>query len=382
MNRYSRPRQRSWLVPSIVVIGIAGFFVWESGWQPFQVLDAPTGTLADAENPASGQPASPDPYGDLPDIAPGQSEPDVGSLNEREMLHEFSRRRTADGVRSASANSDEIRGNSVQPASFVDETPRFDEERFADLTQKADPPNGGLVAVRPPMDAALAAKMTEVDNLLREGDYLTAHRGLSEIYWNYPEQRSTIRTRIERTSASIYADPQPHYVKPYVVRPNDTLGGIAQKYKVPWTYLARLNRVSPKRIREGSKLKVIKGPFGAVVDLRDFRLTIHAHGYYVRHYTIGIGADNSTPTGEFTVQNRLENPPYYPPEGGRVEADDPDNPLGERWLGIGDGYGIHGTIAPDSIGRAESRGCIRLREKDINEVFDLLAVGSTVLIRR
>ena len=64
-----------------------------------------------------------------------------------------------------------------------------------------------------------------------------------------------------------------------------------------------------------------------------------------------------------------------------VDGDDPANPLGEYWLGLGDHIGIHGTIDPDSIGKASSRGCIHLADDDIAEVFQLLGVDSKVVIR-
>jgi lipoprotein-anchoring transpeptidase ErfK/SrfK len=110
-------------------------------------------------------------------------------------------------------------------------------------------------------------------------------------------------------------------------------------------------------------------------------MTVHAHGWFVRRYSIGIGRDNATPQGEFTVQNKLENPTWYDPKGGQIEGDDPANPLGEYWLGLGDHIGIHGTIDPTTIGRAASRGCIHLNDNDIAEVFQLLGVGSKVVIR-
>jgi lipoprotein-anchoring transpeptidase ErfK/SrfK len=64
-----------------------------------------------------------------------------------------------------------------------------------------------------------------------------------------------------------------------------------------------------------------------------------------------------------------------------IDGDDPQNPLGPRWLDLGNSYGIHGTIDPASIGKAESRGCIRMRNQDVKEVFDMLGVGSEVTIR-
>ena len=115
--------------------------------------------------------------------------------------------------------------------------------------------------------------------------------------------------------------------------------------------------------------------------LSKFELTVHAHGWYVRRYRIGTGKDHSTPTGNFTVQDKLENPQWYNPDGGVVDADDPSNPLGEYWLGLGNHIGIHGTIDPSSIGKAQSRGCVHMSDADIAEVFNLLSVGSPVRIR-
>jgi lipoprotein-anchoring transpeptidase ErfK/SrfK len=91
---------------------------------------------------------------------------------------------------------------------------------------------------------------------------------------------------------------------------------------------------------------------------------------------------DTTPIGEFAVREKLENPTYYGPDGMVLEPNDPQNPLGERWIDIGNSFGIHGTIEPESIGRSESAGCVRMRNEDVAEVYDLLTVGSTVTIQR
>src|SRR5690606_10194684 len=141
-----------------------------------------------------------------------------------------------------------------------------------------------------------------------------------------------------------------------------------------------LNRVDPRRVRAGQRLKVIKGPFSAIVDLSDYELTIHAHGYFVTRYPVGIGKDGSSPIGKFAGLEKLVDPTYYGPDG-VVNHDDPANPLGDRWIDIGNSYGIHGTIDPASIGKSESQGCIRLHNDDVEAVYDLLTIGSEVVIR-
>ena len=54
--------------------------------------------------------------------------------------------------------------------------------------------------------------------------------------------------------------------------------------------------------------------------------------------------------------------------------------LGTRRLKLGDGYGLHGTNQPETIGRAVSHGCVRLRNEDIEKLFDMVPVGTPVFI--
>lgn len=228
-----------------------------------------------------------------------------------------------------------------------------------------------------------AIDFAEIDRLSQSNDtadHVEAHRKLSGLYWEQPESRDALRGRIDLLAQRIYFQQQPHYMPAHQVQPGDMLQSIGKQYNVSWQYLSKLNRVDPQRIQAGQRLKVIKGPFSAVIDLSDYELTIHAYGYYVTRYPVGIGKDGSTPIGVFKVLNKQMDPTYYGPDE-VIDHDDPANPLGERWIDLGDSYGIHGTIDPQSIGRSESRGCIRMLNEDVAAVFDLLVVGSEVTIR-
>lgn len=226
------------------------------------------------------------------------------------------------------------------------------------------------------------AELAEIDGLIAEHKLLAAHRLLSSIYWKQPQARPAIQSRIDEVARAIYFEPTEHFMPPHEIEPGDVLSRIARRYQVPWEYLVRLNRIDARRIRPGQKIKVIKGPFNALVDLSDFELTVYAHGYYVKKYTVGIGRDGGTPVGRFKVLDKVVNPQYTDPDGKVISGDDPANPLGERWMSIGNSYGIHGTIDPESIGKAESRGCVRMLSEDVAELYDLLTVGSEVIIQR
>jgi len=118
-----------------------------------------------------------------------------------------------------------------------------------------------------------------------------------------------------------------------------------------------------------------------LVSLVDRKLAVVDNGVVVATFEVAVGADVSpSPTGEFKIVSRVSNPTYY--HRGTVIPTGKDNPVGTRWLGLNlKGYGIHGTNAPRSIGRAASHGCIRLRNRDMERLFTMLKVGDAVQIR-
>lgn len=186
----------------------------------------------------------------------------------------------------------------------------------------------------------------------------------------------------------------------YQVASGERLATIALKHSLSWEFLSRVNGVTPKRLRSGQNIKVFKGPFHAVVYKHLFKMEIYmgAPGgpgsMYVTSFPVGLGKDNSTPTGLWACKagDKIRNPRYYPPRGGEIiEPNDPKNPLGGYWIALEgldgqavgkESYGIHGTIDPNSIGKMESMGCIRLKADDISWVFDILVDGkSKVLVK-
>ncbi|GAW91649.1 L,D-transpeptidase family protein [Calderihabitans maritimus] len=106
-----------------------------------------------------------------------------------------------------------------------------------------------------------------------------------------------------------------------------------------------------------------------LVNLAQRRLYFCRHGQLVKSYPVAIGKPQTpTPTGKYTITRKIINP------GGI---------LGTRWLelSIPNGpYGIHGTPHPWTIGTAASNGCIRMYNKDIEELFPLVKIGTPVTI--
>lgn len=115
-----------------------------------------------------------------------------------------------------------------------------------------------------------------------------------------------------------------------------------------------------------------------VVSLADRKLAVMEDGHVVKIFSTAVGAPVSpSPTGSYEIINRLADPTWY--GHGKIVPPGKSSPIGTRWMGLSaKGYGIHGTNAPSSIGRNVSHGCIRLRNSDVEELFEMVSVGDTV----
>ncbi|MAW41735.1 MAG: hypothetical protein CMJ30_04900 [Phycisphaerae bacterium] len=189
------------------------------------------------------------------------------------------------------------------------------------------------------------------------------------------------------------------FAREFIIPEGGVLAKIAQNQTngLHWKFLARINGISsPNRIRSGQRLKLLDGPFHAVVDKSSYRLDLwmgqEEDRVFVRSFNVGLGRDNRTPEGQFEVSSRVENPQHTDPETGKVFGkDDPLNPVGEHWIAIKgtepateklSGFGLHGTIDENSIGRSESLGCVRMLPDDIALLYEVLSPGrSEVEIR-
>lgn len=119
-----------------------------------------------------------------------------------------------------------------------------------------------------------------------------------------------------------------------------------------------------------------------IVSIADRQLAVIDHGQVLKTYPIAVGAKGSpSPDGDFVIINHAKDPVYR--HGDKEIAPGKDNPLGTRWMGLSlKGYGIHGTNVQSSVGKAVSHGCFRMRKQDVEELYTLVQVGDTVMVRR
>ncbi|MEL6159512.1 MAG: L,D-transpeptidase [Cyanobacteria bacterium J06623_5] len=119
--------------------------------------------------------------------------------------------------------------------------------------------------------------------------------------------------------------------------------------------------------------------------LKERYLEVRAEGKPAIRYEVAIGQDDwQTPTGRFAVMNMLENPAWQHPITKEEIPPGADNPLGDRWIGFWtDGQaqiGFHGTDQEDLIGEAVSHGCVRMRNRDIRDLYKRVDIGTPVTV--
>jgi lipoprotein-anchoring transpeptidase ErfK/SrfK len=129
-------------------------------------------------------------------------------------------------------------------------------------------------------------------------------------------------------------------------------------------------------------------PAGSIVIVNKERRLYLVHGDgTARRYPIAIGNPDEEWVGREVISEKKENPRWIEPdedgEGEVIEGGEPNNPLGKRALYLGRTlWRIHGTIAPRSIGKAVSNGCIRMHNADVIDLYERVAIGTEVFAIR
>jgi len=173
----------------------------------------------------------------------------------------------------------------------------------------------------------------------------------------------------------------------YLVKSGELLETIGKRYKVPWEILLEINKISrPEALQAGEAIKVINGPFHARVYRSTFTMDLYLQdNTFVRSFRVGLGEpETETPTGLWRVRSdgKAERPIWTDRTTGKTyHPEDPDYPLGSRWIGLEglkgnakgrEGFGIHGTKDPEQIGTTGSRGCIRMHNGEVILIYNLL----------
>lgn len=131
--------------------------------------------------------------------------------------------------------------------------------------------------------------------------------------------------------------------------------------------------------------------FKIVIVRNEARLLLYRNEQLFRIFAVAVGNSDMgkiTPAGRYKIVTKVKDPIMIWRSGKVIPPNDPRNSYGARWIGLADfttgryrGCGIQGTNVERSIGKHITVGCVRMHNKDIVELFELIDIGTEVVIR-
>jgi len=231
-----------------------------------------------------------------------------------------------------------------------------------------------------------------VDGLTRGQDFWGSSRQVAAVSSAYKELTAVLRRTVFTHSGRWRS-------REHRVSRNETLGGICRRYSkelqlpVSVGLVQMINGIpSPEKMRADITLRIPTSELQVVVEKSTHVMKVLlGSDVIIRLYQVGLGKQSCTPSGEFVIVEKQENPDWYPPStsdqagAGRIPHGDPRNPLGRYFIKLRhpeySGLGIHGTKDQSSVGKNMSLGCVRLRNDDMVDAFLLLPRNIKVRIR-
>ena len=249
----------------------------------------------------------------------------------------------------------------------------------------ADSARSAAAPEQPSSEAAGLAK--QADDKVTAGEAVAARTLYTQALAAHPgaQQRAEIVAKLvelcDKTLLGKELSTGDTAAEMYEVKSGDRLAIAAKRYLIPFELVKRVNGLSSDNLQVGQKLKMIHGPFSVRVYKGDHRLELLLGDVVVKTFPVAIGSENKTPAGLYPIMKKVTNPRFDPtPSEHGLESKAggaADNPIGTRWIDIGNHLGIHGTSDPSSIGQSVSFGCIRLKNEDVEQLYDFLVAGAS-----
>jgi LysM repeat protein len=226
---------------------------------------------------------------------------------------------------------------------------------------------------------SFAGVWPEIQTALAQQELSHAHEMLSEWYGNpslSSAESEQVESLLSQLAGTVVYSTEHRLEPPYVVRAGDTLTTIAAKYDVPWQLLAKINGIAAADgVQPGQEIKVIRGPFTAVVELGKQQLTLALNGRYAGRFAITAEPGAGDREGQWVVEQKLAE----------ATAGTGDRTLVLRNgspLAVEEAISITAGATTPSGPTAIAPSAIRLSASDAEELSDILSVGSRVVIRR
>jgi len=256
---------------------------------------------------------------------------------------------------------------------------------FAPPSPPQAPPAPSFGGDAPP-SAAFASAWADAHDKLAAGRYAEALAVLSTWHDDPSlglEESQRLEDLLGQLAGTVIYSQQDLLLPPYVVQQGETLLSIAAPLAVPWQLLAKINGVSdPARLVPGETLKLVRGPFDAVVSVSRRRLSLQVGGNYAGSFPVVVGRQIRERIGSAVPVVAVE------PGDAPAEQTGPATQVawaqpGSKLIGLADGLAIESVADPATVSEDSIPGTsLIVADRDIAELADILGPGSRVLVRQ
>lgn len=231
--------------------------------------------------------------------------------------------------------------------------------------------------------AAFAAAWTDAHVKLSAGRYAEALAALS-IWYDDPslglEESQRLEDLLGQLAGTVIYSSHDHLMPPYVVAAGETLPTIAVSLGVPWQLLGKINGVTdPQGLIPGEHLKVVRGPFDAVVSVSRRRLSLQLAGNYAGSFPVVVGRDFVSRVGRSIAVTELHPESAADPRSAPlVQADAISRPA----IVLSDGLLIEPVDDPSLVSETTPSTSLLVSRREFADIVDILGPGSRVLVRQ
>ncbi len=258
----------------------------------------------------------------------------------------------------------------------------FDTQNPASATESFPP-----AAASTNQTSLYSATRLAVQGALDRGELAQALLMLSDWYGD-PSLTTAEATEVQellgQLAGSVIYSTEHRLEPPYLVKPGESLEDIAGQYNVPWQLLAKINGLSnPDAVQPGQQLKVVRGPFSARIDLGKRKLVMMLDRRYAGQFDIDIDPLSSIEEGYWSVNQKLLTPANAgtPSQAGISTGEERSILLTSTTTGVSQVTVLRG-ISPTPSGNDLAGRVIQLQARDVDDVYNILTLGSQVIIRR
>jgi len=170
---------------------------------------------------------------------------------------------------------------------------------------------------------------------------------------------------------------------PHIVAPGDTLPSIAAPLQVPWQLVAKINGVTdPSQLVQGEHLKLVRGPFDAVISVSRRRMSLQVGGNYAGSFPVVLGRQIYDRVGQSVGVIDIRRPGAAAEPAGIAAQVAYASSAGPKSIILGEGLAIEGVEDPSLVSDSASASSVIVSLRDLDDIADILGPGSQVLVRK